>query len=111
MGESTHAGNLTYRVIEAWEPPKFPVNGHDLMEAGCPKGRMMSAVTTKLREIWKDSDFLAGRESLLSELPRVLDEMDDVTVAASPKMSKKERKALANRAKLEKKLASPPRTQ
>lgn len=101
----------TYRVIEAWEPPKFPVNGHDLMEAGCPKGRMMSAVTTKLREIWKDSDFLAGRESLLSELPRVLDEMDDVTVAASPKMSKKERKALANRAKLEKKLASPPRTQ
>ena len=69
---------------------------------------MMSAVTTKLREIWKESDFLAGKESLLSEIPRVLDEMDDVTIAASPKMSKKERKAMA---KMAKKSASPPRTQ
>ena len=68
----------------------------------------MSAVTTKLREIWKESSFLAGKDSLLSEIPRVLDEMDDVTIAASPKMSKKERKAMAKRAK---KSASPPRTQ
>ena len=99
---------ILYRTIEAWEPPRFPVNGHDLMEAGCPKGRMMSAVTAKLRELWKESDFLVGKESLLSEIPRVLDEMDDVPIAASPKMSKKERKAMARRAKNS---PSPPRTQ
>ena len=92
------------QVMEEWEPPKFPVNGHDLLAAGCPKGRMMSAVTAKLRELWKQSDFLAEKESLLSELPRVLDEMDDVAVAASPKMSKKERKEMRHA----KKKASPP---
>ena len=80
--------------METWEPPKFPVNDHDLMAAGCPKGRMMSVVTSKLREVWKESDFLASKDALLAEIPRVLDEVDDAALAASPKMSKKERKAM-----------------
>ena len=53
--------DAVFKVMESWEPPRFPVNGHDLLAAGCPKGRMMSAVTAKLRELWKESDFLAEK--------------------------------------------------
>jgi hypothetical protein len=62
--------------IEAWSVPKFPVGGADLLEAGCPKGKLMSVVMGKLREKWKAADFLASRDNLLADMSTLLDEID-----------------------------------
>ncbi|QQP42008.1 CCA tRNA nucleotidyltransferase 1 mitochondriallike [Caligus rogercresseyi] len=45
------------RDFEEWDPPVFPVNGHDLISEGCPKGRLMSLVTDALKVKWRDSDY------------------------------------------------------
>jgi hypothetical protein len=83
----------TYAEVENWEVPKFPVNGHDLMEQGCHKGKVMSVVMAKLRKIWMESDFAMEKEALVAAIPGVLDSVDDRTLAQAPKLSKKERKA------------------
>ncbi len=84
-----------HRQIEEWEVPKFPVNGHDLVSQGCPKGKMMSVIMKKLREMWKQSDFEMGHDELVASIPKVLDETDPSELTAAPKLTRKEKKMQA----------------
>ena len=75
--------------IGKWEPPRFPVNGHDLKLAGCPPGKYMSIVLQNLKNVWKQSEFKLSRDELLEKLPHVIENLD---YSAIPSKSKKKRK-------------------
>lgn len=61
--------------VERWSAPQFPVTGHDLMSAGCPKGRAISAVTSALRGEWKGAGFETTKEELLKRVPGIVAEL------------------------------------
>lgn len=74
-----------------WEPPKFPVGGNDLKEAGCPQGKMFSAILQKMKETWKESDFTLGKEELMVDLPKILDDLE-TQKPTSPKRAKMDKR-------------------
>lgn len=55
-------------TLDAWDVPKCPVNGGDLIKAGHKKGPALGAVLSGLRERWIESDYTLTREQLLPEL-------------------------------------------
>eukprot|EP00035_Acanthoeca_spectabilis_P023549 m.449859 g.449859 ORF g.449859 m.449859 type:complete len:567 (-) comp19884_c0_seq1:114-1814(-) len=55
-------------TLDAWDVPKCPVNGGDLIKAGHKKGPALGAVLSELRERWIESDYTLTREQLLPEL-------------------------------------------
>ena len=48
------------------------MDGTDLMEAGCPKGRIIGVVMDDLKSRWKESDFSLSKNELMEVLPTVL---------------------------------------
>ena len=62
--------------IESWEIPTFPVTGHDLVEAKCPKGKLMGITLRQLKQLWKDSNFKMDRDELLNNIAKVMDSID-----------------------------------
>jgi tRNA nucleotidyltransferase (CCA-adding enzyme) len=54
-----------------FDPPKFPVNGQDLMDLGVAPGPAMGAILKTLRDTWKSTRFEATKEQLLASLERV----------------------------------------
>ncbi|XP_040567283.1 CCA tRNA nucleotidyltransferase 1, mitochondrial [Lepeophtheirus salmonis] len=74
--------------FDKWEPPTFPVNGHDLISDQCPKGRLISLITDQLKIIWRDSNYTMEKEELLKEIPNIL----DVLPPQSPPKKKKKKK-------------------
>lgn len=72
---------------EAWEPPKFPLNGHQLQQAWSLAARDMRPHLLALRSLWVDSECTLTAEELLSdnfrekvkaELPKVNDVDSDL---------------------------------
>ena len=63
-------------ILSKWTPPKFPISGGDLMAEGVPKGRIISAIMTELKEKWKVSEFELTNEDLIKLIPSVMDNID-----------------------------------
>ena len=59
-----------------WTVPRFQVTGNHLKEAGCPPGKIMSLVLSRLKEEWKQSDFNIELENLIQKIPTVIDSID-----------------------------------
>lgn len=57
--------------FEAWEPPKFPINGTILKEAGVEAGKPMGLVMNELKHIWANSEFNVSAEELLQQVPQI----------------------------------------
>ena len=51
--------------ISGWTPPKFPVSGYKLAEAGINKGPAFAKVLQYLRQKWKESRYMLGERELL----------------------------------------------
>jgi tRNA nucleotidyltransferase (CCA-adding enzyme) len=51
--------------VEEWTPPRFPVRGEDVLDAGVPKGRAVGKVLSFLQQKWKESRYVAGTKELL----------------------------------------------
>lgn len=58
-----------------WEPPKFPINGYDLVDKNIPKGPVYQGVLQELKQSWKLSMFTKTKEDLLEKLDDVIDEV------------------------------------
>jgi len=80
--------------FEDWTVPRFGVTGNHLKEAGCPPGKIMSVVLSKLKEEWKQSDFTVEVDQLVSQIPSVLDGVDlkQLQELSSPRSKKKKHK-------------------
>ncbi len=59
-------------TVTAFEPPRFPLRGRDLLEAGIPPGPQMGALLRALEEWWVARAFRPDREELMAELRRRL---------------------------------------
>lgn len=55
-------------AIEAWEDPRFPLQGRDLLDLGIPRGKLVGQLLRDLERWWEDRDYRPGREECLAEL-------------------------------------------
>ena len=53
-------------VLESWQPPALPVDGHDLGAAGMSAGRAVGRALAELEDWWIAQDFRPGRAELLA---------------------------------------------
>ncbi|MBB2971250.1 CCA tRNA nucleotidyltransferase [Mesorhizobium sp. RMAD-H1] len=56
---------------EAYEAPRFPLSGGDLIAAGMKKGPQVGRAQRALEDIWIESGFSLDREALLARLPEI----------------------------------------
>ena len=55
-------------TLDAFDLPRLPVGGRDLMELGIPPGPELGTTLRRLEEAWIASDFTADRKALLAML-------------------------------------------
>ncbi len=59
-------------LADAWQRPRFPLGGRDVMLAGVPKGPLVGRVLAEVEEWWIDSDFTDDEFSLVERLKAVV---------------------------------------
>jgi poly(A) polymerase len=55
-------------LAESWEPPRFPLTGRDVMQAGVPEGPEVGRVLAALENWWAEGDFTAKERDLRARL-------------------------------------------
>jgi len=67
-------GNFSLlQEFQNWEPPKFPVTGHKLIEMKIPAGKAMTQVLNHLRDLWIASDFTMTEDELVAHIPEAIE--------------------------------------
>ncbi len=59
-------------MADAWQRPRFPLTGDDVMRAGIPKGPLVGQVLSEVEAWWIDSDFTEDAFSLAERLKAVV---------------------------------------
>lgn len=59
-------------VADAWERPKFPLSGRDVMLAGVPEGPLIGRILEEVEDWWIDADFIEDEFSLAERLKAVV---------------------------------------
>jgi poly(A) polymerase len=62
-------------LADAWERPKFPLDGGNVMAAGVPQGPLIGRILAEVEEWWVDSDFIEDEFSLAERLKAVVQAM------------------------------------
>lgn len=62
-------------VAGAWQRPRFPLTGRDVMNAGVPEGPLVGRILEDVEEWWIDSDFIDDEFSLAERLKAVVQAM------------------------------------
>lgn len=73
-----HCKGDFYHALKDWKIPRFPLNGNDLTQNGCPSGKIMGVVMNKLKEVWVENEFRASKEDLIKSLPKIFDDLNIV---------------------------------
>jgi len=81
------------QAFQNWEPPKFPITGNHLKEAGAPPGKAMSIVLSKLKDEWKQSNFTMDVDTLISHIPDAIASITVEDIKNSPPMKRKRDKS------------------
>ena len=59
-------------MADAWQRPKFPLDGGNVMAAGVPQGPLIGKILSEVEEWWIDSDFIEDEFSLAERLKAVV---------------------------------------
>ncbi len=59
-------------MTDAWQRPRFPLTGDDVMRAGIPKGPLVGQVLAEVESWWIDSDFTEDALALAERLKAVV---------------------------------------
>jgi poly(A) polymerase len=59
-------------VSDAWERPKFPLSGREVMLASVPEGPMVGRILEEVEDWWIDADFIEDEFSLAERLKAVV---------------------------------------
>ena len=59
-------------MADAWQRPKFPLDGGNVMAAGVPQGPLIGEILAEVEEWWVDSDFIEDEFSLAERLKAVV---------------------------------------
>ena len=73
--DSKQSNGVQWRALlamaDAWERPRFPLTGRDVLLAGVPEGPLVGRVLSEIEEWWVDSDFTDDEFSLAERLKAV----------------------------------------
>lgn len=80
----------SYEKLKSWEIPYFPVNGNLVKENGCPPGKWIGVVITKLKHMWAANEFKSTQDELMKHLPDILKDLniEDGKVKKKSKVNK-----------------------
>ena len=67
-----HLWSAALTLPDRWLPPRFPIDGGDVMARGLPSGPAVGAALAELKSWWIAADFSPGRVALLERLDVVL---------------------------------------
>jgi tRNA nucleotidyltransferase (CCA-adding enzyme) len=67
-----------HQKLKDWNVPKFPIDGNILKSHNCPSGRIMGTIINKLKEEWVKNEFQSTSEELLTQLPKILEDLNIV---------------------------------
>ncbi|MEI9887370.1 MAG: hypothetical protein WDN08_12865 [Rhizomicrobium sp.] len=59
-------------VADAWERPRFPLTGREVMLAGVPQGPLIGRILEEVEDWWIDADFIEDEFSLAERLKAVV---------------------------------------
>ncbi|HLJ52087.1 MAG TPA: CCA tRNA nucleotidyltransferase [Rhizomicrobium sp.] len=59
-------------VADAWQRPRFPLSGREVMLAGVPEGPLVGKILAEVEEWWVDTDFTEDEFSLAERLKAVV---------------------------------------
>jgi poly(A) polymerase len=69
---NANADDAAWRALlalaEAWQPPKFALDGNDVMAAGFEEGPEIGVVLREIERWWVEQDFAPDRQALLDRL-------------------------------------------
>jgi poly(A) polymerase len=65
------AWRMLLAMADAYERPRFPLSGRDVMAAGVPEGARVGAVLEQLEREWADSDFTLDEDVLREKLAKL----------------------------------------
>jgi poly(A) polymerase len=63
---------MLLKMAENWQPPRFPLTGRDVMQAGVPEGPDVGRILAQVEDWWVDSDFAAGEGACRDRLHQVM---------------------------------------
>jgi poly(A) polymerase len=59
-------------MADAWQRPRFPLSGANVMNAGVPQGPLVGRVLAEVEDWWIESDFIDDEFSLAERLKAVV---------------------------------------
>jgi poly(A) polymerase len=62
-------------MADAWQRPKFPLDGGNVMAAGVPEGPLIGRILAEVEEWWIDADFIDDEFSIAERLKAVVQAM------------------------------------
>jgi poly(A) polymerase len=62
-------------VADAWERPKFPLDGGNVMAAGVPQGPLIGRILAEVEEWWIETGFIEDEFSLAERLKAIVQAM------------------------------------
>jgi poly(A) polymerase len=65
------AWRMLLAMADAYERPRFPLTGRDVMAAGVPEGAGVGKMLARLETEWADSDFTLDEETLREKLVKL----------------------------------------
>lgn len=67
-GSPGMAWRMLLDMADGWQQPKFPLTGHDAMQAGVPEGPQVGKVLAAVEDWWLDGDCAADEGALRDKL-------------------------------------------
>jgi poly(A) polymerase len=75
-GSPKGAAAIQWRMLlamaEAWERPRFPLTGREVMLAGVPEGPQVGRILAEVEDWWIDCDFVADEFALSERLKAIV---------------------------------------
>jgi poly(A) polymerase len=75
-GDPKESNFIQWRALlamaDAWERPRFPLDGGNVMAAGVPQGPLIGKILAEVEDWWIDSDFIEDEFSLAERLKAVV---------------------------------------
>lgn len=75
-GAPRGAAAIQWRMLlamgDAWERPRFPLTGREVMLAGVPEGPLVGRILAEVEDWWVDCDFVADEFALSERLKAII---------------------------------------